>query len=273
LVTNYRYTNANPQAEGPVLADDSSRLKLERAAKHIHELIAALKAFKNSEPYRVRVQPKPDLPHLLEYRLVVVRDIPPEVPLIIGDVLQNLRSAVDHLAGQLVRAANNTPDRDTAFPVYETAEKFQSGCKRQIHLMRQDAQDAIKFVQPYKGGNGDTLWRLHRLNNIDKHNLIFTTFASVTQINLFHHLARVMPALQPFADAGFIVRPDNTEPLKNGSVLFTSIGPQPDENLKFSIDVAFGEPGICEGEPVAKVIDEIAKFVCGVLVNFAPLLR
>ena len=39
--------------------------------------------------------------------------------------------------------------------------------------MRQEAVKAIDRLKPYGGGN-DFLWRLHGLNNIDRHRLLFT---------------------------------------------------------------------------------------------------
>src|SRR5262245_21687376 len=37
---------------------------------------------------------------------------------VIGDLVHNARSALDHLAFQLVVASNGAPDRKTAFPIF-----------------------------------------------------------------------------------------------------------------------------------------------------------
>lgn len=59
-----------------------------------------------------------------ETNFVLYVDEVAEVPLtfsaIIGDVLYDLRSALDHLAWQLVIANGGTPNRDTAFPIYSS---------------------------------------------------------------------------------------------------------------------------------------------------------
>ena len=39
--------------------------------------------------------------------------------------------------------------------------------------MRPEAVEAIDRLKPYKGGN-DLLWKIHALNNLDKHRAIFT---------------------------------------------------------------------------------------------------
>ena len=50
--------------------------------------------------------------------------------------------------------------------------------------MRQDAIDAIRALEPYKGGKGENLWVLHRLNNIDKHRLIVTVGSSFQSVDV-----------------------------------------------------------------------------------------
>ena len=251
---------------------DSARLKFERAIKHADELRLALAKFRAAEPYKIGSLRRPDIPGVLFYYLAKADEIPFDVPIVCGDILQNLRSALDHLAGQLVYAAGNTPDRNTAFPVSDTGAKYKAESARKIQLMRRDAINSINATEPYKGGKGEAIWRLHRLNNIDKHNLIFTTFANVTAIDAFAHLAQFMPFLQPLADAGIILRPNKPNPLQEGSILWTTIDSGAAENPKFSIEVSFGEPGICEGEPVLLVVKDLAEAVDNVLKNFASLL-
>ena len=98
---------------------DRSRLiftKIERAKKHIADLHLACEAFFSSRPYDIRVETNPDK---LErsYHLVSIREVPDEIISICGDALHNLRSALDHLAFQLVLVAGNKPTRRTCFPI------------------------------------------------------------------------------------------------------------------------------------------------------------
>jgi hypothetical protein len=248
-------------------------LKVERAKKHIAELEVEVAKFKASKPYEIGTLRKPQTPQILYYYIVEARDVPENIPLICGDIFQNLRSSLDHLATQLVITARNTPDRDTAFPIFDTAAKYVAGAKAKIKLMRQDAIDALNAVEPYEGGRGEALWRLHGLNNIDKHKVVFTAGSIVGAIDAFSHWARQIPQIKPLADAGYCFIPTGKSfPLQQGSILFETLDTEVDNNLKFAFDVAFGEPGICYGEPILETVKGFFYVVDNLLGDFAPLL-
>jgi hypothetical protein len=91
-----------------------------------------------------------------------------------GDVIHNLRSALDHLAHQLVLVGSPgaEPSRSIEFPIAKDAVTYEASKPRKVQGMRPDAVKAIDDLKPYKGGN-DVLWRIHELDNIDKHRSIF----------------------------------------------------------------------------------------------------
>jgi hypothetical protein len=96
---------------------------------------------------------------------------------IIGDCLHNLRSALDHLAWQLVLLDGQKPSFATSFPVRRTKDESRPLLLPKV--CRQDILTAIEQVQPYSdvGNPADPpvlnpLWALHRLNIIDKHRLV-----------------------------------------------------------------------------------------------------
>jgi len=76
------------------------RLKVERAKQHIGDLNTGLKAFLGSNPYIVGAQRDPQTRRPIYY-LAAVREVPTPISLLAGDIIQNLRSALDHLAFQL----------------------------------------------------------------------------------------------------------------------------------------------------------------------------
>src|SRR5579863_169632 len=96
---------------------DLIRLKIKRADKHIAELQAAILAFKATNPHEVTAKRDPNTRKLIYY-VHKADPVPDDIALIAGDVLQNLRSAVDHLAYQLVLVAGGTPDIQTSFPIF-----------------------------------------------------------------------------------------------------------------------------------------------------------
>jgi len=90
-----------------------------------------------------------------------------------GYIIQNLRTALDHLAFQLVLAAGNRPTKDTCFPIAKSLDVYEKDKIRKTSGMRPEAIQAIDTLKPYAGGN-HFLWGLHSLNNIDKHRVLLT---------------------------------------------------------------------------------------------------
>src|SRR3990172_3595613 len=127
------------------------------------------------------------------YHIAGGEDGPPDIARIGGDVIQNLRSALDHLAYQLVLVGTGKPGPffHVYFPIFDSAPEYKAGKTRQIKGMRQEAIDAIDGIKPYKGGN-DTLWQLHSLNRIDKHRLILTAGSAFESVDIGAELTRGM---------------------------------------------------------------------------------
>jgi hypothetical protein len=131
----------------------------------------------------------------------------------------------------------------------------------------------VPHPSSYKGGRGEALWRLHRLNNIDKHRFLCLCGSKSTAIDAVGHWAQMMPQLKPLAKAGYVFIPsDNSFPLKMGDTLFVTTNTEVDQNLKFSFDIAFGEPGVAYGEPVLECVTCLADIIDELLDNFSPLL-
>jgi hypothetical protein len=87
-----------------------------------------------------------------------------------GDVIHNLRSALDHLAWELAKWETGFPPepRDCFFPIGRDRENYKSMKRRAVAGMSPEAKKAIHKLRPYKGGN-EALWRIHHLDIVDKH--------------------------------------------------------------------------------------------------------
>jgi hypothetical protein len=87
-------------------------LKIQRANKHFGELHEVIATFKEGSPYRVA---KKRDPKTVEHVIYIhsADPLPETIPLIAGDVIQNLYSSLDYLAWQLAINPTNT----TAFPI------------------------------------------------------------------------------------------------------------------------------------------------------------
>jgi hypothetical protein len=253
------------------------KAKAERAKHHVNELDTALRAFFGTNPYAVGTKRDPQTRKLIYY-LVSVRDVPREISVIAGEVLQSLRSALDHLAYQLVVAGSGLPGPfyHVYFPIFDSASKYEAGKLGQIKGMRQDAITAIDAIKPYAGGN-DTLWRLHKLNNVDKHRLLVTVGSQMRSADLGAFMSSQMPPLPdgtpvPILSAFFKVA-DRMFPLKAGDELFIDLpDAEPNEHLKFKFEVALSEPQILEGEPILETLHEMIDLVDHLIPIFKPLL-
>src|SRR5216684_1627120 len=87
------------------------RVKIERAKKHLRDLAAEILALENTTV--VIMQNDASVPSQ-----AALPTLPIDVVSIAGDIVHNLRTALDHLAHQLVMAGspNKTPSRRIEFP-------------------------------------------------------------------------------------------------------------------------------------------------------------
>jgi len=100
--------------------------RVEWAKKHLAELEQRIESFIDTGPYKVEKKPDPEDSKALRYYVTSVPSGQPiDIPLIAGDVLFNLRAALDHLAYQLVLANGVTDEnilRRTYFPIFDSAK-------------------------------------------------------------------------------------------------------------------------------------------------------
>jgi hypothetical protein len=251
--------------------------KVERAKHHVKELEVELSAFQYTNPYKVGTKRNPQTRQLIYY-LTSVSDVPIGISVIAGEVIQSLRSALDHLAYQLVLVGIGQPGpfHYVYFPISDSAQKYEAGKTGQVQGMTQDAIDAIDALKPYQGGN-DTLWRINKLNNIDKHRLLVTVGSQFRSVDLGAHMSRFMQESfpdKPIPMMSVFVKPaDTLFPLKTGDELFID-GPdaEPNDKMQFRFEVALSEPQVLEGEPVLEALHQMVDLVDNLVPAFAPLL-
>ena len=256
-------------------------IKIERAGHHIEELHKALGAFWNRNPYDFRWEDDP-VRQERAYYLNKVQQIPIGVVAIVGDALHNMRSALDHLAYQLVLAAGNIPERATAFPIAESSVKYASAAYRhKLKGMAQPAINAIDALKPYKGGN-DLLWQLNKLNNVDKHRLLITacsvnsyrSMSPTKRAELIELFKACHSPDEPVPDLRNTLSPvQSLEPLKVGLKLCTIPISELEPEIKFHFDVAFDEPQIIERNPITDVLGQMKRTVAKIVLDFDDFLQ
>jgi len=163
-----------------------SGLKWKRGSDHFEWLEDAWKRYTPSFKSELRVVP---ISGGIELRLGKLSDPPrKEWSLVIGDCVQNLRSALDHMVWQLApqRARVTTPT-DREFPIFSDAKKYDGGALSRIGSLPGAAQQVIESVQPFHLGAEyaqDPLWQLQTLSNIDKHRRLHVGDVSLEALTL-----------------------------------------------------------------------------------------
>jgi hypothetical protein len=255
-------------------------VKVERAKEHIGNLEARVESFKQSDPYGVASYCELDTGDL-----VFEAKASDQPPLwwsgLVGDAVHNLRSSLDLLVCEMIRAEGNAVQSNSGFPVFKSAtacaNAFNPGLPGQVKGAPQSAIDLIKAANPYKGAN-NAFWRLHQLDITDKHKLLVPV--GMAQGVIIHDILRIL-ALNPDLadklttpqklglprDASIPKRrfplPDGTEiyrvPARGRDDLMTQMRMYPE----FTFEVAFGEGEVVKGEPLFPALYELAQFVEG----------
>src|SRR5206468_1285965 len=143
--------------------------KLARSSELLGQLQEDIAAFVNSTPYALSEQVRDDE---VLYELRLTREPPLELAVVAGELAHDVRSALDHLAWDLVERNGANPTRDTSFPIQR--ERDDQAFARQTRGMSPKHMDAIRALQPYlrEVPEDDWLLRLHDFNRIDKHRLL-----------------------------------------------------------------------------------------------------
>jgi hypothetical protein len=257
-------------------------LKIQQAREHSARLDEHLRAFLATNPYKVEVR-QDNLTRRPIYFVAAVEPVPDLIPLVAGDILQNLVVALDHLAYQLV--CNDTQDQPPNpnwiyFPIADDQEKYDAKKSSKLAGASPATIAAIDALMPYKGGD-NILWTLYRLNNIEKHRLLLTVGSQAAGIHLGQLIAgHLSPGFSPEAVKmvqempHFLMPADKGFPLTPGFDLYSGGPDEPiNPSLKFRFEVALNEPGIAEGKEISNVVLEMAARVETVVEALTPLLK
>jgi hypothetical protein len=252
------------------------QIKIERAKEHITNLHNVIQGFFDSKPYQVST--KRDASRRLIYYLSNVQPTSTRIAVIEGDAIQNLRSALDHLAWQLfLIGTGGTVNGDQVyFPIANDATSYNSKL-RGLRGMKSDAITMFNAIQPYKGGKDDKLWVLHKLSIIDKHRLLVTVGSAFQSLNLGGYMCANMQMNAagipiPKVDAYF--KPvDNLFPLKTGKELFIdTVDAQVNKWLDFRFNIVLNEPGVIDGAPLLDTLNDFSGLVNKTVLLFTPCL-
>jgi hypothetical protein len=158
----------------PLSASDT---KIQRARKHLAELETASAAFVSSRPVKFKVDTI-ELDGGTSFNFQMHMDsVPNELGAIVGDVIHNLRAALDLTAAEVVRSAGGD-DKKVSFPFCEGEDDLDGMIQRRnFDKAGEEAVALLRTLKPYREGNL-ALRVIHDLHIRDKHRALIPTAMS-----------------------------------------------------------------------------------------------
>jgi hypothetical protein len=268
-------------------------MKVERAKHHFRDLQALYERFQEDNRYEAIPYDEPDTGDLV-YKAKIPNQPPLWWSTITGDCVHNLRSSLDLLVCEMVRAEDEPVTTGTKFPMFRSeaayTNAFEPGPPGEIKGVRQAAVDLIKEAEPYKGAD-NPFWPLHKLDIEDKHKLL-------VPIGMAHHRITTTFVLDVALDEFFAANPGTTEatmehvvtppagitmlqhrfPLEDGAEIYrvpANLRNNPRAQMhmypELTIEIAFGEVEVVKGKPFTPTLLQYLQFVEGFIESFPPL--
>jgi hypothetical protein len=236
----------------------SSRRKITRAKKHLADLTREMDAFfARPDMYQPFIEAHPEKAGWTILKVRFLKELPQEFEEIVGDILSNLRSALDHAVyGVALAFAASTnsakPKIETAcFPFARNAERFPSALKGRCASVPPELHPVFRDCKPYGGGN-EPLWALNCIRGTDEHAILVSAAT-----------AAFIGGMEIDGIGGFTMpyRPV-LEGAKN-EMEICSLAPESKFHgkLQLAMYVAFGEVGTVAGKNAGEVLDLFVKLV------------
>jgi hypothetical protein len=260
---------------------EGARLKIDGADQHFRRLKTMVYGFLDSGTKPARIIEKNDAKDGRVWIAVDVVQPPTTFGVVFGDVMHNLRSALD-LAHLEMMHGGSPPEssRHEGFRIRKSADEFRAECERLKLRPRTCGVDVLERAKPYKGGNED-LVKLCLGDDGDKHFGVSAAIVGAGRVvmrlmvdNPDAHLPD-QPAKIPEI-VNFISRPASM-PLREGAPVVTILAAdlprvEVDVEPKLSLDVTFAQAGVFEGEGLPLIAawrKHVVAFVDGIAAALA----
>ncbi len=244
------------------------RSKIERADKHIGDLTTAIAAFSERKPHGTAFQIDPNTGEKIIY-MRVFEQLPKVFGVIASDAIHNLRTALDHLAWQLVESNGGIPDWRTCFPISKSLAKHEEAVDSpKVEGFSPESIRILNSIKPYFGGNGG-LWSLSGTDNFDKHRLLLLTTLAVSGVKISRPKGGIGSA--------FVVANYNPEAFLVDCAELGRFTVPFDDNDKVDFNittrVSFVQPEIVKGDAVVPLLNQFRALVSDVVDMFASQLK
>jgi hypothetical protein len=217
----------------------AAEIKLRRALFHIANLESEVSVFMSTNPVRATAT-------VTDGTRIDIRmdwDGPPEtIGAIVGDIIHNLRAALDLAACDLVRIRNGN-DNGVYFPFCDRPEELDQMIRRRnFKRAGPQAVALMHKLRPYRNGNA-ALRAIHDLDIQDKH----------------HSL---IPGVMSHASPAFRLRNDDGRP---------HISVFGDPNAASEIKLIFPEDSALGGRELIPTLHELVELVASIVEAFRSL--
>ncbi len=241
---------------------EGPKLKIERANDHITELQSLVQIFCESQSYTSRLDVEPDGQQALKV-IFDLSPFPSKIPVIIGDILFQLRSALDHLVCALAIHNGANKVSDISFPTGTSRDHFEKQAKERLHRLSLDAKAMVSNLEPYNGGKGHWLRVLHSINIVDKHQALIPAAAATFQTN-------ASLSFKPGIGRNVVSAP-RLVPLFEREITVMKLPASATEikgDLNVSIDIVFGNVEFVKGEPVLSSLKQFSYLMNVIIIEF-----
>lgn len=261
--------------------------KIQRAKTHMDDVKRQVAAFLSSQPYRIETKRDPQSRRLI-YFISRADPCPNGIPVVAGEVIQNLMTALDHLAFQLVcREVGDAPPNVSKiyFPIGADAATYKRDSRKKMLGAHVDTLALLDTLTPYKSGD-DLVWQLQQINNIDKHRTLVTAGGAFQSLDIGASLmATAQKHLNELPNSRFrgeklpemplFVRPaDRAFPLSVGTELFIDApDAEPTPNMRFVFELALHEPPIIDSAEIVETLQRMIERVEEIVNVMAPRLN
>jgi hypothetical protein len=224
--------------------------KFWRAKEHRNALQFASDWFCAGTPGALALKPNPNSGEQILY-VEEVRPVDDRVSVLIGDCVQALRQALDHIVWRILEIdLGEEPPYTSEFPIFPDPKRYSKDVERKIGGIRSDVAAFIKSAQPYNRGYED-FNVLHELSRRDKHRTLLLTSSLLTGARV-HYRDHIRDYTQNLPPGPLVANTDLAglklpDPLPKGWV---------GVELELPFHIVFEVPGVTNG-PILEVMDRL----------------
>lgn len=231
----------------------SSRRKLAWAKKNLANLNRRIGRFmEQKDLYTVFTEPDTKNPQHLVHKMRWVKQMPDGLSELTGNIVDDLRSALDHALFGIARLGKSgTGPLNAYFPFASDAAHFEKNLRGRCKDVPVELWPLLRSYEPYKGGS-EALFALNAVCGANKHGLLLPIgTATVTAKTIIEGNGFWSMPYAPIWDWA-----------KQEMELFTT-GPQPKlrANITLGFYVAFGEIDSVAGKPAIPVLNDFVGMV------------